>query len=114
MRDKSKTAWRKQKSDEPGPVLLQGDIYVERGLFEGASDIVELTRLLAGDENADLVMQVSQYLQNASIHVFGRRQRRATIHLTTKCGEGCDTFVLENLFVSPEVRELCAVAGVEQ
>lgn len=109
--------WSKVSGDEDaecGPVLLEGEILANWEKADLAGDLIELVRLLCGDGVYGIFYEIYDRIISASIHVKGPRQRKADIWITLNYDDDCfdGIYVKENVFVSPEVREMIEVAAI--
>jgi hypothetical protein len=99
-----------------GPILMGGDILASWEPPDMASDFLELIGILCGAKEKEIVggIILAGRLLQAHVHATGRRQRQADIWITLNDEEGCfdGIYVKENVFVSPEVREMIEVAAI--
>jgi len=100
--------WTREPVEAEGDVFMDGDIMLEVGQYESASDMLELVGVIDKPEIADEITHMLPSLTGVRIHVHGRRKRTATLRIWLDDGV---EYTRKGLFVSAEALELCEVAG---
>jgi len=110
--------WEKaQMQDEIcGPSILDGDVLALWQEYDMAGDFIELVGLLLGVRVRETISSLALrgMVASASVHVNGRRLRRADVWVTVTDDQEVfqGIFVRRDVFVSPEVLEMIQVAAV--